>query len=115
MGESNASIRSLFIGSTVGKLEAVLNGGTDSAEYAALVCHPHPLYGGTMHNKVVYHAMKSLNALGLPVLRFNFRGAGLSEGEHESGIGEIGDVEAALQWLRSEFNKPIIFAGLSFG
>jgi alpha/beta superfamily hydrolase len=115
MGESNASIRSLFIGSTVGKLEAVLNGGTDSAEYAALVCHPHPLYGGTMHNKVVYHAMKSLNALGLPVLRFNFRGAGLSEGEHESGIGEIGDVEAALQWLRSEFNKPIIFAGFSFG
>ena len=53
--------------------------------YAALVCHPHPLYGGTLHNKVVFHAMKALNSFGFPVLRFNFRGTGLSQGEHDHG------------------------------
>ena len=63
-----------------GRLEALLNLGQQDAPYAAVVCHPHPLFGGTMHNKVVYHAMKALQAFGLPVLRFNFRGAGLSEG-----------------------------------
>jgi alpha/beta superfamily hydrolase len=61
-----------------GRLEALLNPGSDNAPYAALVCHPHPLGGGTMHNKVVYHTMKALQSFGLPVLRFNFRGTGLS-------------------------------------
>jgi uncharacterized protein len=98
-----------------GKLEALLNGGNSDAEYAALVCHPHPVFGGTMHNKVVYHAMKALNAFGMPVLRFNFRGTGLSEGEHDHGHGERDDVRAALDWLDSEFRLPILFAGFSFG
>jgi uncharacterized protein len=80
-----------------------------------VVCHPHPLYGGTLHNKVVFHAMKALNSFGFPVLRFNFRGAGLSEGEHASGVGEVEDVRAALDWLEREFTLPIIFAGFSFG
>ncbi len=68
-----------------------------------------------MHNKVVFHAMKALHARGFPVLRFNFRGTGLSAGTHDSGRGEIADVEAALAWLKREFSLPIVFAGFSFG
>ena len=89
--------------------------GEDDAPYAALVCHPHPLFGGTMHNKVVYHAMKTFQGYGLPVLRFNFRGAGLSEGAHDNGHGEVDDVHAALDWLEREYHRPILFAGFSFG
>jgi uncharacterized protein len=109
------AIRSFFLSGPAGPLEALLNAGSPDAKYAALVCHPHPLYGGTLHNKVVFHAMKGLNALGLPTLRFNFRGAGLSHGEHDHGSGEIDDVRAALDWLDHEFHLPIVFAGFSFG
>jgi len=98
-----------------GRLEALLNTGAPDAKYAVLVCHPHPLGGGTMHNKVVYHAMKAFQGFGLPVLRFNFRGTGLSEGEHDHGQGEQDDVRAALDWLDNEFGLPILFAGFSFG
>jgi alpha/beta superfamily hydrolase len=98
-----------------GRLEALLNSGLPDAPYAALVCHPHPLFGGTMHNKVVYHAMKTLQTFGLPVLRFNFRGAGLSEGTHDKGHGERDDVRGALDWLEREYHRPILFAGFSFG
>ncbi len=108
-------IRSLFLSGPAGRLEALLNAGAPDAKFSAVVCHPHPLYGGTMHNKVVFHAMKALNGCGFPVLRFNFRGAGLSEGEHDEGRGEVDDVRAALDWLRNEFGKPIVFAGFSFG
>ena len=98
-----------------GRLEALLNPGVPDAPYSALVCHPHPLGGGTMHNKVVYHAMKAFQKLGLPVLRFNFRGTGLSEGDHDYGVGETDDVRAALDWLDREFHLPMLFAGFSFG
>jgi alpha/beta superfamily hydrolase len=98
-----------------GRLEALLNAGAPSAPYAVLVCHPHPLGGGTMHNKVVYHAMKAFQSLGLPVLRFNFRGTGLSEGVHDDGRGEQDDVRAALDWLEQRYGLPILFAGFSFG
>ena len=98
-----------------GRLEALLNAGTPNAMYAALVCHPHPVFGGTIHNKVVYRAMKALNDFGFPALRFNFRGAGLSEGEHDHGRGEVDDVRTALDWLDNEFHLPIIFCGFSFG
>ncbi len=98
-----------------GRIEALLNEGEDDAPYAALVCHPHPLFGGTMHNKVVYHAMKTFHGYGLPVLRFNFRGAGLSEGKHDNGHGEVDDVRAALDWIEREYHRPILFAGFSFG
>jgi hypothetical protein len=71
-----------------------------------------------MHNKVVYHAMKAMNApewgLGWPVLRFNFRGTGLSQGRHH-GAAETADLEAALRWLENEYNLPIVVAGFSFG
>jgi alpha/beta superfamily hydrolase len=98
-----------------GQLEALLNSGAENATHAGLVCHPHPVFGGTMHNKVVFHAMKALNSFGFPVLRFNFRGTGLSHGEHDHGRGEIDDVRTALEWLDREFQLPLIFAGFSFG
>ena len=115
MISDHATIRSLFLEGPAGRLEALLNAGAPNATHAALVCHPHPLFGGTLHNKVVFHAMKALNSFGFPVLRFNFRGTGLSEGEHASGIGELDDVRTALAWLEREFPLPIVFAGFSFG
>ncbi len=110
-----ASIRSFFLEGPAGRLEAILNAGAQDARFAAVVCHPHPLFGGTMHNKVVYNAMKALNGFGFPVLRFNFRGTELSEGKHDYGKGEREDVLTALQWLKQEFSLPILFAGFSFG
>lgn len=98
-----------------GRLEAVLNTGHSNAPYAVLLCHPHPMGGGTMHNKVVYHAMKAFSSLGFPTLRFNFRGVGLSEGIHDDGRGEQEDVRSALDWLENNLNHRILFAGFSFG
>jgi alpha/beta superfamily hydrolase len=98
-----------------GRLEALLNTGRPGAPFAALVAHPHPLGGGTMHNKVVYHAAKAFSTFGLPVLRFNFRGTGLSEGTHDDGRGELDDILAALNWLTAHCPVPILFAGFSFG
>jgi uncharacterized protein len=112
---TNQTIHSRFLEGPAGRLEALLNAGAANATHAAVVCHPHPLFGGTLHNKVVFHAMKALNSFGFPVLRFNFRGTGLSQGEHDHGNGEIDDVRAALDWLDSEFHLPLIFAGFSFG
>ena len=83
---------------------------------AAVVCHPHPLFGGTMHNKVVYQAAKSLDSLGLAVLRFNFRAVGKSAGAHDKGEGEQDDLRAALDFLMAEFPAaPQLVAGFSFG
>ncbi len=110
-----SSIRSLFLDGPAGRLEALLNAGAESATHAAVVCHPHPLFGGTLHNKVVFHTMKALNSFGFPVLRFNFRGTGLSQGEHDHGVGEVDDVRAALNWLEAEYHLPLLFAGFSFG
>src|ERR1700737_4552814 len=112
--QANA-IRSISLEGPAGRLEALVNAGLPEATHAALVCHPHPLYGGTLHNKVVFHTMKALNSFGYPVLRFNFRGAGLSKGEHDEGNGEVEDVRAALNWLDAEFHLPLVFAGFSFG
>ena len=92
-----------------------MNLSPKQATHAALVCHPHPLFGGTLHNKVVFSAMKALNHFGFPTLRFNFRGAGLSQGKHDHGVGEVDDVRAAVNWLEQEFHLPVILAGFSFG
>lgn len=110
-----STIKSLFLEGPAGRLEALLNTGAENATHAAVVCHPHPLFGGTLHNKVVFHTMKALNSFGFPVLRFNFRGAGLSHGEHDQGNGEVEDVRTALNWLDAEFHLPLLFAGFSFG
>lgn len=112
---THASIRSFFLEGPAGRLEALLNVGLPDAQFCAVVAHPHPLYGGTMHNKVVFNAMKALNSFGFPVLRFNFRGVGTSAGEHDYGRGEIDDVKAALNWIAAEYDLPILFAGFSFG
>lgn len=112
---TSGAIRSLFLDGPAGRLEALLNSGSENPASAAVISHPHPQYGGTMHNKVVFHAMKALNSFGFPVLRFNFRGTGLSEGDHDFGRGEEYDVRAALDWLDREFRLPLIFAGFSFG
>ena len=110
--------RNFFLDGPAGRLEAILWKPASQARppLAALVCHPHPLFGGTMHNKVVYQAAKSLDAVGLPVLRFNFRGAGMSAGTHDRGRGEQADVGAALDFLAGEFpGVPHLVAGFSFG
>jgi hypothetical protein len=115
---ANTKLRSVSLTGPAGRLEALLNEGAPDAPFATLLCHPHPLGGGTMHNKVVYHAMKVLNGpewgLGWPVLRFNFRGTGLSQGAHD-GQAETEDVLAALNWLENEYKRPALVAGFSFG
>lgn len=115
VSQPNSAIRSFFLDGPAGRLEALLNQGAAGATHAALVCHPHPLYGGAFHNKVVFHTMKALNSFGFPVLRFNFRGVGMSQGTHDNGLGEVDDVRAALDWMDAEFHLPMIFAGFSFG
>ena len=84
--------------------------------YTALVCHPHPLGGGTMHNKVVFKAAQVLQTLGLPALRFNFRGVGHSTGVYDEGRGEMDDVRYALEFLSHRYpGLPVVMAGFSFG
>jgi alpha/beta superfamily hydrolase len=109
--------RNFFLEGPAGRLEAMLwTTSASESSLVALVCHPHPLFGGTMHNKVVYQAAKALHGRGIPVLRFNFRGTGLSEGEHDRGRGERQDVLAAVDYLAREFpGLPILLAGFSFG
>ena len=117
-GIEGCRVRNVEVHGPAGRLEAVLNEGSAQAPFAALVAHPHPLGGGSMHNKVVYHAMKALNdpayGIAAPVLRFNFRGMGLSAGTHH-GEAEKDDVLAALAWLKEEYRLPIVAAGFSFG
>jgi len=100
-----------------GQLEAALSsveGATPRA--VALVCHPHPQFGGTMDNKVVTTLAKTLNALNVPVLRLNFRGVGDSQGDYAEGIGEVDDALAGLDWLAERYpNTPLWLAGFSFG
>jgi len=95
-------------------MEQAPDGGTSNL--AALVCHPHPLFGGTMHNKVVYRAAKTALALAIPTLRFDFRGAGKSDGEYAGGLGEQGDVRAALDYLLTRCpGATVCLMGFSFG
>lgn len=109
-------IQSHLIDGPAGKLEALLEEPEGAAREAALVCHPHPLYGGTMHNKVVYRLARGLRRSGSVVLRFNFRGVGRSEGTHAHGAGEVEDARAALSWLMARYPAlPITLAGFSFG
>jgi alpha/beta superfamily hydrolase len=115
MTATQGTIESLFLAGEAGRLEALLNHGAAEAQYVALVCHPHPLFGGTMHNKVVYQAMKELNSFGCPVLRFNFRGVEASAGTHDNGPGEVADARVALDYLTERFGLPLLSVGFSFG
>lgn len=115
--KSARRIESHLIEGPAGKLEALLEEPEEGEpREACLVCHPHPLYGGTMHNKVVYRIARGLRRTGSVVLRFNFRGVGGSEGEHAHMTGEIEDARAALAWMRQRYpSLPFALAGFSFG
>lgn len=110
-------IESLFVRGPVGRLEAILEEPEDRDPVeAALVCHPHPQHGGTMHNKVVYRTARGLRRAGCVVLRFNYRGVNLSEGVYDNGVGELEDARAALSLLLSRYPAlPVTIAGFSFG
>lgn len=110
-------IESLFIQGPAGRLEALIEEPEEAAPtHACLVCHPHPLYGGTMHNKVVHRIARGFRRAGAVVLRFNFRGVNLSEGEHDHGVGETEDARTALATLRERYPElPYSLAGFSFG
>ena len=106
----------LFIPSPHGRLEAILKGPRGPIRGAALVLHPHPLFGGTMHNRVVFRAATALNDAGLLTLRINFRGVGQSTGEHDEGRGERDDVRAGLDYLAENYpGQEIMLCGFSFG
>jgi alpha/beta superfamily hydrolase len=110
-------IESHWLTGPAGRLEALLEEPDEAApSLAAVLCHPHPLYGGTLHNKVVFRIARGLRRSGAVVLRFNFRGVGQSEGEHAHLIGEIEDARAAVDWLRARYpTVPFALAGFSFG
>lgn len=99
-----------------GPIEALYKAGSDGPARAAVLSHPHPQFGGTMHNKVVFRASKAFERLGYPSLRFNFRGVGRSAGTFDGGVGEADDVRAALEWMASEHSSlPLVHCGFSFG
>jgi hypothetical protein len=110
-----------MVSGPAGRLETILWATREEAEgarppLAAIICHPHPLFGGTMHNKVVYQTAKTIHRFALPVARFNFRGVGLSEGTHDKGVGEEQDVAAVINFLAAEYpTVPLLLAGFSFG
>jgi alpha/beta superfamily hydrolase len=98
------------------QLEALLREPQDVIKGAAVFCHPHPLYGGTMDNRVVYRAAKAALEAGFAALRFNFRGVGLSSGHYDQGVGEREDAAAAISWLEEKYPAlPLALVGYSFG
>jgi len=99
-----------------GRLEANLREAEGLLRGGAVLCHPHPLHGGTMHTKAVFRTAQALSEVGFHVVRFNFRGVGTSSGSYEEGIGEQEDVRAALDWLDERHpGLPILVGGFSFG
>jgi len=110
-----SDVRRLWIPGPVGRLEAALR-VAHAPTALAIVAHPHPQHGGTLDNAVVFHAERELHRLGLTTLRFNFRGAGASDGVHDEGRGEVEDVAAAAAWLRGLADDlPLLLVGYSFG
>ncbi|MDQ2843601.1 MAG: hypothetical protein M3Y72_21680 [Acidobacteriota bacterium] len=110
-------IESLFLEGEAGQIEALLEEPEHGEPLeVAVVCHPHPQFGGTMHNKVVYRLARGLRRTGCVVLRFNYRGVNLSEGEYSDGIGETEDARVALRTLQARYpGLPVAAAGFSFG
>ncbi|HZS03334.1 MAG TPA: alpha/beta fold hydrolase [Blastocatellia bacterium] len=107
----------LLIPAPHGQLEAIYRAQADTAERVALVLHPHPQFGGTMHNKVVYRAAQALQESGFATLRINFRGTGQSTGVYDEGVGEVDDARVALDYLLEQQPqaREVIVAGFSFG
>jgi len=99
-----------------GDIEGIVDCAVGDPQGGAVICHPHPLYGGTMQNKVVHTLAKSLTASNRTAVRFNFRGVGVSKGEYDEGAGETDDALAVIDWLAShQTGLPMILAGFSFG
>jgi alpha/beta superfamily hydrolase len=110
--------KNLLLKGPAGQLEVLTThpGSPRTPPAIAVICHPHPLFGGTMTNKVVTTLARSFQTLGLSTLRFNFRGVGKSEGHYDQGIGETEDLLALLQWLKTAYpDHAIWLAGFSFG
>ncbi len=107
----------LLLQGPAGKLESILDVPGDAEIVgAAVVCHPHPQHGGTMHNKVAHTLARAFVRSGFETLRFNFRGTEASEGQYNDGIGELDDALAALDWMRERRPAgPLWLAGFSFG
>jgi uncharacterized protein len=106
----------LFIAGPAGRLEALLKEPAGEITRAAIVCHPHPLFAGTMHNKVVYRIAKAFQDSGFAALRFNFRGTQQSEGVHDYGRGEQDDLRAAMSFIEQKYpHAELWVAGFSFG
>jgi uncharacterized protein len=105
-----------FFAGPAGQIEAILKEPDGPVTRAAIVCHPHPLFGGTMHNKVVFRIARAFQDFGFAVLRFNFRGTGRSQGEHDRGFGEQDDLRAAIKFMEEKYpDAEIWLAGFSFG
>lgn len=108
-------LRHVDLYGSAGRLEAIYRDLQDPAA-VAVVCHPHPLGGGTLHNKVVFRAARGLEAANVATLRFNFRGVGASGGVHDEGNAEVTDVNAAIAWARKKHpGKKLFVGGFSFG
>jgi alpha/beta superfamily hydrolase len=109
--------RKFWLDGPAGKLEALLDTpGDGEVTGAAVVCHPHPQHGGTMHNKVAHTLARAFVRCQMAALRFNFRGTEGSEGKFDNGKGELGDAQAAIEWLRDEYpDGPYWLSGFSFG
>ncbi|HVV69515.1 MAG TPA: alpha/beta fold hydrolase [Gammaproteobacteria bacterium] len=107
----------IIIPGPAGQLEALISApDTQESTAVGIICHPHPLYGGAMNNKVVTTIARTFHELGLHTVRFNFRGVGKSEGSYAEGIGETEDLRAVSAWARKNYpNQPIWLAGFSFG
>lgn len=105
-----------FFEGPAGQIEAILKEHDGPVTRVAIVCHPHPLFGGTMHNKVVFRIARAFQEAGFAALRFNFRGAGRSQGEHDNGVGEQDDLRAAIRFIEEKYPQAEIWlAGFSFG
>ena len=111
----SGSLKAITFPGPAGALEGVWKEPSGQAIGSALVAHPHPLHGGTLHNKVVFRAARALVASGRGTLRFNFRGVGASEGRHDFGRGEVEDFRAALSEAQRRGGLPIVAGGFSFG
>jgi alpha/beta superfamily hydrolase len=106
----------LIIEGPAGQLEALLKEPAGEVSRVAIVCHPHPLFGGTMHNKVVYRIAKAFLNEGFATLRFNFRGTGRSQGTHDAGNGEQDDLRAVIRFTEEKYSGAELWlAGFSFG
>lgn len=116
MTDKNISPQNIFIPGPVGKIEAIVAPSADTTNTIGIICHPHPLYGGTMHNKVVTTLARTFNELDMASIRFNFRGIGKSAGSYGHGEGETDDLLAVIAWVRQHFPEcQLWLAGFSFG